>query len=63
MPLEHLDLSGFLNVTDEGALPISQMRKLRYLNLDGTKVTDEGIAMFKGKTKGTWAIGKVLNCI
>ncbi|KAL9541508.1 hypothetical protein MBANPS3_009089 [Mucor bainieri] len=47
LPLEHLDLTGFLNVTDEGAKQIAEMKHLRYLSLDGTKVTDEGVEMLK----------------
>ncbi|KAK4510806.1 uncharacterized protein ATC70_005240 [Mucor velutinosus] len=47
LPLEHLDLTGFLNVTDEGAKHIAEMKHLRYLSLDGTKVTDEGVEMLK----------------
>lgn len=48
LPIEHLDLTGYLNVTDEGAQHIASMTKLRYLSLDGTKVTDQGIVLFKG---------------
>ncbi|OAD08068.1 hypothetical protein MUCCIDRAFT_158304 [Mucor lusitanicus CBS 277.49] len=47
LPLEHLDLTGFLNVTDQGAKHIAEMKHLRYLSLDGTKVTDEGVEMLK----------------
>ncbi|KAI9255402.1 hypothetical protein EDC94DRAFT_226919 [Helicostylum pulchrum] len=47
LPIEHLDLAGFLNITDEGAKYIAEMKHLRYLSLDGTKVTDEGIMLFK----------------
>ncbi|GAN01220.1 conserved hypothetical protein [Mucor ambiguus] len=47
LPLEHLDLTGFLNVTDEGAKQIAEMKHLRYLSLDGTKVTDAGLEMLK----------------
>ncbi|KAF7731998.1 hypothetical protein EC973_007103 [Apophysomyces ossiformis] len=42
-PLLNLDLTGFLQVTDEGVRYIARMRSLRYLSLDGTKVTDEGV--------------------
>ncbi|KAG0193298.1 hypothetical protein DFQ28_005741 [Apophysomyces sp. BC1034] len=37
-PLRHLDLTGFLQVTDEGVRQIARMTSLRYLSLDGTKV-------------------------
>ncbi|CAO3657558.1 unnamed protein product [Mucor hiemalis] len=47
IPLESLDLSGFLNLTDEGAKSIASMKYLRHLSLDGTKVTDEGISLIK----------------
>ncbi|KAG2211805.1 hypothetical protein INT47_004491, partial [Mucor saturninus] len=47
LPIEYLDLSGFLNITDEGAENIAFMKHLRYLNLNGTKVTDEGIGQFE----------------
>ncbi|KAL9553507.1 hypothetical protein PS6_003887 [Mucor atramentarius] len=47
LPLEHLDLTGYLNVTDQGAKQIAEMKHLRYLSLDGTKVTDEGVEMLK----------------
>ncbi|KAI9487380.1 MAG: hypothetical protein EXX96DRAFT_628159 [Benjaminiella poitrasii] len=47
LPLEHLDLSGFLNITDEGVQYIACMKQLRYLSLDGTKITDEGVALLK----------------
>lgn len=47
LPLEHLDLTGFLNVTDDGAKQIADMKHLRYLSLDGTKVTDAGVELFK----------------
>jgi hypothetical protein len=49
--LEHLDLKGFLNITDDGAQHIACMKHLRYLNLNGTKVTDQGIILFKGKAQ------------
>lgn len=48
LPLESLNLSGFLNLTDEGAQSIACMKHLRDLSLDGTKVTDEGISLFDG---------------
>ncbi|KAI7867073.1 uncharacterized protein EV154DRAFT_571777 [Mucor mucedo] len=47
LPIEYLDLSGFLNITDEGAENIAFMKHLRYLNLNGTKVTDKGISQFE----------------
>ncbi|KAI8096087.1 hypothetical protein BDF21DRAFT_489497 [Thamnidium elegans] len=51
LPIEHLDLAGFLNITDEGAKYIAGMKHLRYLSLDGTKVTDEGIMLFENLTE------------
>ncbi|KAI7898145.1 uncharacterized protein BX663DRAFT_556096 [Cokeromyces recurvatus] len=48
LPLDYLDLTGFFNVTDEGLQSIACMKKLRYLSLDGTKVSDEGIVLLKG---------------
>ncbi|RUP47216.1 hypothetical protein BC936DRAFT_145992 [Jimgerdemannia flammicorona] len=47
LPLTHLDLTGFLNVTDEGAHTIAQMKTLEYLGLEGTKITDVGMEGFK----------------
>lgn len=52
LPIEHLDLAGFLNITDEGAKYIAGMKHLRYLSLDGTEVTDEGIMLFKSMYNG-----------
>ncbi|KAI8338149.1 hypothetical protein BC941DRAFT_33511 [Chlamydoabsidia padenii] len=46
-PLRHLDLTGFLNVTDDGVKHIAKMTQLNYLSLTGTKVTDDGIAQLK----------------
>lgn len=48
LPLESLNFSGFLNLTDEGAQSIACMKHLRDLSLDGSKVTDEGISLFDG---------------
>ncbi|SAL94873.1 hypothetical protein [Absidia glauca] len=43
IPLRHLDLTGFLNITDAGVQHIGQMKHLNYLSLTGTKVTDDGL--------------------
>lgn len=51
LPLEHLDLTGFLNVTDDGAEHIAEMKHLRYLSLDGTKVTDAGVELLRSRIK------------
>ncbi|CAO3610043.1 unnamed protein product [Cunninghamella echinulata] len=48
LPLKYLDLTGFLNVDNEGAKHISQMVNLKHLNLSRTKVTDEGMYFLKG---------------
>ncbi|CEP16141.1 hypothetical protein [Parasitella parasitica] len=45
LPLEHLDLTSFLNVTDDGAQHIADMKSLRYLSLDGTQLTDAGVEL------------------
>ncbi|KAI8647372.1 hypothetical protein BD408DRAFT_439203 [Parasitella parasitica] len=47
LPLEHLDLAGFLNITDDGARHIADMKHLRYLSLDGTKLTDTGLGLLR----------------
>lgn len=44
-----MDLTGFLHITDEGAEHIACMKQLRYLSLDGTKVTDQGIMLFESR--------------
>lgn len=52
LPLRYLDLTGFLQVTDDGAEYIAKMKHLQYLSLSGTKVTDVGVAKLAGKKKG-----------
>ncbi|KAI9007957.1 hypothetical protein CLU79DRAFT_777262 [Phycomyces nitens] len=47
LPLQHMDLTGFLEITDVGLEHISKMKDLKYLSLEGTKVTDEGIGLLK----------------
>ncbi|KAL0091267.1 hypothetical protein F4703DRAFT_1940479 [Phycomyces blakesleeanus] len=47
LPLQHLDLTGFLEVTDVGVEQIAKMKHLKYLSLEATKVTDHGIALLK----------------
>ncbi|KAI9323301.1 hypothetical protein BX666DRAFT_41103 [Dichotomocladium elegans] len=44
LPLRHLDLTGFLQITDVGVTWIACMKQLQYLSLEGTKVTDMGVA-------------------
>jgi hypothetical protein len=46
-----MDLSSFVNLTDEGLQYISEMKDLEYLGLNGTKITDEGLCYLKGKKK------------
>lgn len=51
VPLTHLDLTGFLNVTDKGVQAIGEIKTLEFLGLEGTKITDAGLEGFQG---GTW---------
>jgi hypothetical protein len=46
-----MDLSSFVNLTDEGLQYISDMKDLEYLGLNGTKITDEGLFYLKGKNQ------------
>ncbi|ORY95517.1 hypothetical protein BCR43DRAFT_493116 [Syncephalastrum racemosum] len=50
LPLVHLDLTGFLQVTDVGVQSIARMHHLQYLSLGGTKVTDAGVALLAALT-------------
>ncbi|CAO3615427.1 unnamed protein product [Cunninghamella blakesleeana] len=47
VPLRSLDLTGFVNLDDEGVEYISKISKLKSLNLSRTKVTDEGLSLLK----------------
>ncbi|KAG0368675.1 hypothetical protein BC939DRAFT_529193 [Gamsiella multidivaricata] len=46
LPLTHLDLTGFLFVTDDAILSLSAATNLQMLSLAGTKLTDVGSAAF-----------------
>ncbi|KAI8982690.1 hypothetical protein BDB01DRAFT_836127 [Pilobolus umbonatus] len=49
LPLDHLDLSGYLNISTLDSL--AHIKQLTYLNLNGTKLTDEGMAYVKGLSR------------
>ena len=53
-----MDLTGYLNVTDEGLKAIASMKQLRSLSLDGTKTTDTGMMELKGKLRSLKGIRK-----
>ncbi|KAI8364978.1 hypothetical protein EDC96DRAFT_575380 [Choanephora cucurbitarum] len=46
LPIKKLELSSFC-ITDQGAQYIACMKRLQFLNLEGTKVTDHGISYFR----------------
>ncbi|KAF9182229.1 hypothetical protein BGZ50_005062 [Haplosporangium sp. Z 11] len=46
LPLTHLDLTGFLFVTDEAILALTAATNLQMLSLSGTKLTDVGSTVF-----------------
>lgn len=46
LPLTHLDLTGFLFVTDDAILALTAAKNLQMLSLAGTKLTDVGSAVF-----------------
>ncbi|KAG0199285.1 hypothetical protein BGX28_007427 [Mortierella sp. GBA30] len=46
LPLTHLDLTGFLFVTDDAILTLAEAKNLQMLSLAGTKLTDIGSAVF-----------------
>ncbi|KAG0254467.1 hypothetical protein BG011_005769 [Mortierella polycephala] len=46
LPLTHLDLTGFLFVTDQAILALSAATNLQMLSLSGTKLTDTGSTVF-----------------
>ncbi|RIA82813.1 hypothetical protein C1645_834773 [Glomus cerebriforme] len=47
LPLNKLDLTNFINVTDVGILHIDAIKSLTYLSLSGTKLTDVGMTALK----------------
>ncbi|CAG8707725.1 13789_t:CDS:10, partial [Rhizophagus irregularis] len=47
LPLNKLDLTNFINVTDVGILCIEAVKSLTYLSLSGTKLTDTGMTALK----------------
>lgn len=47
--MTHLDLGNFKETNDVGMQHIANMHQLRFLSLEGTQITDEGLLLLKGK--------------
>jgi hypothetical protein len=47
--MTHLDLGNFKEINDSGMQYISAMHQLRFLSLEGTQITDDGVLLLKGK--------------
>ncbi|CAG8540281.1 1769_t:CDS:10, partial [Cetraspora pellucida] len=47
LPLVKMDLTGFINVSDEGIMHLAEAKSLTFLSLSGTKLTDAGMSALK----------------
>lgn len=46
--LTHLNLGNFKEINDIGMHHISSMQQLRFLSLEGSQITDDGLGLLKG---------------